>query len=257
MNSKKFLFFSKPILCPLLGVLLLCSWISVATSGNINCQENTVCNGNFENNLNFWQSIDNIKSIVGRSGQGILVAYDNENSDIYQSIHGVFLPGKSYRVTAWCLAEVGEQCGLFFGDANTLQNPTPYEHKASQFLWGTGIWQQLSVALTLNHEERLDLYLYSKVPGTAVIYDDVSIEEVCTYPLIVIKTGTGAGTVIGNGIECGSDCSKQYPEGMILNLMAIPDSDSTFAGWLVNGSPVIEPIQVGEGVRVTAIFDKK
>jgi hypothetical protein len=224
---------------------------------NFDCQENTLCNGDFEQHLVSWQNTQNVTFTTGRSGQGIQVAYDHANSDIYQLINGVFEPGKSYRVTAWCLAEVGEQCRLFFGDANTLQNPTPYEHEAKQILWGNGRWQQLSVGLTLNHEERMDVYLYSKIPGSTVTYDDVNIEEVSTYTLTVVKTGAGTGTVTGNGIDCGSDCSKQCFEGIILNLRAIPDAGSTFAGWLVNGHPITGALQIDETVIVTAIFEKK
>ncbi len=244
----------KHILC--LGVILvvlLFNWVSLASE----CQNNTLCNGDFEQHLKFWQSTHNVKLTDGLSDKGILVSHDYKNSDIYQTINGLFHAGKSYRVTAWCLADIGEQCGLFFGDANRLENPAPYEHTAGQTLWGTGNWQQLSVQLTLNHEERMDVYVYSKILGSAVIYDDVRLEEVHTYPLKVVKTGNGTGTVTGMGIDCGSDCQGNYPDGTILHFKAIPDKFSTFRGWLVNGKPFNEAIPVGETVTVTAIFEKE
>jgi len=52
-----------------------------------------------------------------------------------------------------------------------------------------------------------------------------------TYPLTVIKAGTGDGTVNGGGIQCGTDCNGNYNAGISVTLKAIPDSYSTFEGW--------------------------
>ncbi len=49
--------------------------------------------------------------------------------------------------------------------------------------------------------------------------------------LNVIKTGTGSGTVTGDGIDCGADCSESYDEGTVVELTAIPSIGSIFAGW--------------------------
>jgi len=51
------------------------------------------------------------------------------------------------------------------------------------------------------------------------------------YTLSVFKSGTGSGTVIGPGINCGSDCSESYNSGTSVTLTASPASGSTFAGW--------------------------
>ena len=51
------------------------------------------------------------------------------------------------------------------------------------------------------------------------------------YTLSVAKTGTGSGTVSGNGINCGSTCQTALPVGTHATLTAMATSGSTFAGW--------------------------
>jgi len=53
-------------------------------------------------------------------------------------------------------------------------------------------------------------------------------------PLLTVnKSGTGSGTVTSSptGINCGSDCSENYPQGQSVTLTAAPDAASTFTGW--------------------------
>ncbi len=76
------------------------------------------------------------------------------------------------------------------------------------------------------------------------------------YQLTVVTAGAGSGRVVGEGIDCGADCSAEYAEGTVLNLKAIPEADSTFAGWLINGEAVTGPIAVDRDMIVTAIFEK-
>lgn len=51
------------------------------------------------------------------------------------------------------------------------------------------------------------------------------------YALLISKVGSGAGTVSGTGITCGSVCSNNYDPGTVVTLTATPASGSTFAGW--------------------------
>jgi len=51
------------------------------------------------------------------------------------------------------------------------------------------------------------------------------------YALVVSKIGSGAGTVSGSGITCGSVCSNNYDPGTVVTLTATPASGSSFAGW--------------------------
>jgi len=141
------------------------------------CSEKTVCNGDFENGLFGWQSVENVALTSGNYELGIEVRSD-EKSDIFQPITGVFQAGKTYELTAWCLADVGEKCGLYLGDANTRANATPHENEIQRLVDGTGEWQQISVKLTLSHAEALDVYLYAPVFGSTVGYDDVQIQPI-------------------------------------------------------------------------------
>jgi List-Bact-rpt repeat protein len=49
--------------------------------------------------------------------------------------------------------------------------------------------------------------------------------------LTVQKAGTGAGTVTGTGIDCGSDCTESYNSGSSVILTAAPSPGSSFGGW--------------------------
>jgi YVTN family beta-propeller protein/YD repeat-containing protein len=53
------------------------------------------------------------------------------------------------------------------------------------------------------------------------------------FILTVNKSGVGAGTVTSNpvGIDCGSDCSENYPPNTQINLTAVADAGFVFAGW--------------------------
>ncbi|HEC85628.1 MAG TPA: hypothetical protein ENI48_10375 [Thioploca sp.] len=52
-----------------------------------------------------------------------------------------------------------------------------------------------------------------------------------SYDLTVIKTAHGTVTSTDKGINCGSDCTEQYEEGISVILIADPDADSSFNGW--------------------------
>lgn len=49
----------------------------------------------------------------------------------------------------------------------------------------------------------------------------------------VNKVGSGSGTIISSppGIDCRATCNGQFPQGSTVNLSAIPDPGSVFAGW--------------------------
>lgn len=59
-----------------------------------------------------------------------------------------------------------------------------------------------------------------------------------TARLDVAKTGTGSGTIIGDEINCGSNCSEQRTMGTVVTLTPTPASGSIFKGWSVNGTIV-------------------
>ena len=76
------------------------------------------------------------------------------------------------------------------------------------------------------------------------------------FTLSVVKTGTGSGTVITDGIACGSVCANSYPSGAVVILKAIPDANSTFLGWAVNGASSNCVVSMSGATTVTAIFGK-
>lgn len=51
------------------------------------------------------------------------------------------------------------------------------------------------------------------------------------FTLMVTKAGTGAGTVSGGMISCGTTCSETVPFGTMVTLAAAPATGSTFTGW--------------------------
>jgi uncharacterized protein (TIGR03437 family) len=60
--------------------------------------------------------------------------------------------------------------------------------------------------------------------------------KACTTPfstLTVTKSGAGSGTVTSSpaGINCGSTCSAQFPNGTQVTLTETPAAGSTFGGW--------------------------
>jgi len=70
--------------------------------------------------------------------------------------------------------------------------------------------------------------------------DDNSLEQTAALgecipiaTLRVARTGAGSGTVTSTppGIDCGDTCSHIFDHGTVVELIAAPDADSTFAGW--------------------------
>ena len=49
--------------------------------------------------------------------------------------------------------------------------------------------------------------------------------------LTVTKAGNGTGTVTGDGINCGTDCTQNYFSNASVTLTAAPAFGSSFAGW--------------------------
>jgi uncharacterized repeat protein (TIGR02543 family) len=79
------------------------------------------------------------------------------------------------------------------------------------------------------------------------------------YNLVIIKSGTGTGTVtsLPSGINCGSICSYQFASGTNVTLTATPNSPSVFSGW--SGSAIgINPtitITMNSNKNVIATFN--
>ncbi len=82
------------------------------------------------------------------------------------------------------------------------------------------------------------------------------ISTTTQYTLTVNQGGSGTGTVTGDGIDCGSDCSEQYPENTEVTLTATPAAEAIFVSWsgACEGAGSCQ-ITLTEGQNVTATFD--
>jgi uncharacterized repeat protein (TIGR02543 family) len=79
------------------------------------------------------------------------------------------------------------------------------------------------------------------------------------YNLVIIKSGTGTGTVTSSpsGINCGSICSYQFASDTSITLTATPNSPSVFSGWsgdVVSSNSTVT-VTMNSNKSVTAIFN--
>jgi chitodextrinase len=77
-----------------------------------------------------------------------------------------------------------------------------------------------------------------------------------TYPLSVIKSGTGSGAVSGGGIDCGATCSANVVSGSSVTLTASPASGSSLTSWggACSGSSSTCTVRMTSAQSVTATF---
>src|SRR3984885_13612462 len=75
-------------------------------------------------------------------------------------------------------------------------------------------------------------------PDAPPLHADASVAidamiDASTNNLTVQRTGAGTGHIMSSpaGIDCGTTCSYMFPPGTQVTLTAMPDSDTTFAGW--------------------------
>lgn len=79
-----------------------------------------------------------------------------------------------------------------------------------------------------------------------------------TYILTVFKSGAGLGTVSGNGISCGSNCTETFDADTAVILTASPTSESAFTGWSgggCSGAGLSCLLLVNGDTTVTATFE--
>ena len=78
--------------------------------------------------------------------------------------------------------------------------------------------------------------------------------------LNIIKDGNGNGTVTGLGIDCGTDCTEDFPAETDITLTATPDSNSFFAGWAGSacfGGSGDCKVTIDGNRNMTAVFNSK
>ena len=78
-----------------------------------------------------------------------------------------------------------------------------------------------------------------------------------TFGLTISKAGTGTGTVTSApiGVDCGTDCSEVYDDGIVVTLTATPDGDSSFAGWTGDADCTDGSVTMTVNRNCTATFD--
>jgi hypothetical protein len=97
---------------------------------------------------------------------------------------------------------------------------------------------------------------------TSFRVDDVTLAAATTtsvaYPLSVIRTGTGSGTVASApaGINCGSTCAANFNSGTSVVLTAAAASGSIFTGWSGGGCSGTSTctLAISAATTVTATF---
>jgi alpha-tubulin suppressor-like RCC1 family protein len=72
-------------------------------------------------------------------------------------------------------------------------------------------------------------------PWNETISPPVQAASPPTSPLVVTKTGPGSVSSSPAGIDCGSDCTVDFPKGSSVVLTATAAPGSTFAGWSGGG----------------------
>lgn len=85
-----------------------------------------------------------------------------------------------------------------------------------------------------------------------------SFDRTASTNILVTKSGSGTGTVSGNGIDCGNTCSASVGNNSAVTLVASSDTGSTFAGWsgACSGTSPTCSITVNGDTSVTASFNK-
>jgi hypothetical protein len=78
-----------------------------------------------------------------------------------------------------------------------------------------------------------------------------------TVELNIVRTGTGAGNVTGQGIDCGFNCTEEYLVGTQVVLTATPDPGSVFGAWTgaCAGTTPECTVTLSDASEVTARFD--
>jgi hypothetical protein len=89
--------------------------------------------------------------------------------------------------------------------------------------------------IKLAQSELLTPFMHRVIAGAVVFLVAASLfaAHAAAADLIVIKVGTGSGTVTSNpaGISCGNDCTETYTSDTVVTLTATPAAGSDFSGW--------------------------
>ncbi|MCP4397041.1 MAG: peptidoglycan DD-metalloendopeptidase family protein [bacterium] len=188
-------------------------------------KDQVLCNGGFEDDLTFWQgNATLVQPGYPDSGQAAQIV-----SSLEQLISGPFRVNVPYRLRAQCKAGAQENC--FGGVQRSRSVPMSTSVSDDFSAPGSGDWRELSVWFPVYAaDEWMSVYMQGSA-GQQPVFDGVRVEGAEGYQLLIEKAGDGSGRVLGNGIDCGSDCEEVYSNWNGVTLEAIPDNDSYFVRW--------------------------
>jgi subtilisin family serine protease len=99
--------------------------------------------------------------------------------------------------------------------------------------------------------------LGGKVSARGRINARAALASVAAYFTVTVnKAGAGTGTVTSDspGIDCGTTCDGKFLQGSTVNLTAVPDPGSVFAGWSGDCSGA-SSCSLTQNATVTATFN--
>ncbi len=72
----------------------------------------------------------------------------------------------------------------------------------------------------------------------------------------VTSSGTAGGTIVSSptGINCGSDCTENYPAGLIVTLTPKPAANSKFKAWTGHADCADGSVTINANKTCTATF---
>lgn len=195
---------------------------------------------------------DDESVVTGDTGLGLTFAYNNTAGWVFNL--GYYTPGDSD------FGEVSDEVQVGFGYGRDISESFEWitelagivytdsngEHDAADVTTG-GRWRLSNPEWAFNAGVRVDLsdtsFDYTPIGGVV----GLSYSPKNRFNLTVQKDGSGTGSVTGDRIDCGSECSAKYHCGATIELTAEPDPKSRFDGW--------EGDCAGAGETVTLTFD--
>ncbi len=179
---------------------------------------------------------DDESVVTGDTGLGLTFAYNNIGGWVLNL--GYFSPGDSDFGDVSDEVQVGLGYGRDITDsfewitelAGTLYTDSNGEHDNADITSG-GRWRLSNPEWAFNAGLRVDLsdtsFDYTPIGGVI----GLSYSPKNRFSLTVEKDGSGTGSVSGDKIDCGNECSAKYHCGATVELTATPDPKSRFDGW--------------------------
>lgn len=179
---------------------------------------------------------DDESVVTGDTGLGLTFAYNNYAGWVFNL--GYFSPGDSDFGSVSDEVQVGIGYARDITDsfewitelAGTLYTDSNGEHDNADITSG-GRWRLANPEWAFNAGLRVDLsdagFDYTPIGGVI----GLSYSPKNRYTLTVQNDGSGTGSIAGDRVNCGTECSAKYACGETVQLVATPDNKSRFAGW--------------------------